>query len=154
MKLCVNSANNLTDPIKIESWSDADFAEDKSYRKSVSGSVIMMERAVVSWSCKKQTGVSLSTMEAEFIAASQAERELLGLKELFGKLGMKIVKPMPMWMDNQAAIKHGKARRAPQARNTLAFVSSLSLSQYLCGWIAKKQSSIGKREEHLKRETR
>ena len=44
-------------------------------------------------------------MEAEFIAASQAGIELLGLKKLFGEMGMKIVKPMPMWMDNQAAIK-------------------------------------------------
>ena len=64
-----------------------------------------MDGAVVSWTCKKQTGVSLSTMEAEFIAASQAGRELLGLKELFSELDMKVVEPMPMWMDNQAAIK-------------------------------------------------
>ena len=79
LKLCVNSENNPTYPIKIESWSDADFAADKSDRKSVSGCVLMMYGAVVSWSCKKQTGVSLSTMEAEFIAASQAGCELLGL---------------------------------------------------------------------------
>ena len=44
-------------------------------------------------------------MEAEFIAASQAGRELLGLKELFGELDMKVVEPMPMWVDDQAAIK-------------------------------------------------
>ena len=44
-------------------------------------------------------------MEAEFIAASQAGREILGLKELFGELDMKIVEPMPTWMDNQAEIK-------------------------------------------------
>ena len=46
----------------------------------------------------------LSTMEAEFIAASHAGRELLGLRELFGELGMKAIEPMPMWMDTQAAI--------------------------------------------------
>ena len=45
-------------------------------------------------------------MEAEFIAASQAGRDLLGLKELFSELNMEVMKPMPMWMDNQAAIKH------------------------------------------------
>ena len=44
-------------------------------------------------------------MEAEFIAASQAGREILGLKELFAKLDIKIVKRMPMWMGNQAVIK-------------------------------------------------
>nr|CCA17046.1 hypothetical protein HCAG_04640 [Albugo laibachii Nc14] len=68
---------------KIESWSDADFAADKSDRKSVLGCVVMIDGAVVLSSCKKHTGVSLSTMKAEFIAASQAGRELLGLRPLF-----------------------------------------------------------------------
>ena len=44
-------------------------------------------------------------MEAELITALQDARELLGLKELFGELDMKIVESMPIWMDNQAAIK-------------------------------------------------
>nr|CCA21260.1 conserved hypothetical protein [Albugo laibachii Nc14] len=37
----------------------------------------------------KQTGVSLSTMEAEFFAASHAGRKLLGLTELFRELAKK-----------------------------------------------------------------
>ena len=71
-----------------------------------------MDGAVVSWVCKKQTGVSLSTMEAEFIAVSYAGRELLGLKELFGELDMNVVKLMPMWMDNQAAINLLKSEKS------------------------------------------
>ena len=112
LKLYINSPQGVDVPIKIESWSDADFAADKSDRKSVTGYVLTMDGAVVSWACKKQTGVSLSTMEAEFIAASHAGRELLGLKELFGELNMKIVKPMPMWMDNQAAINLLKTEKS------------------------------------------
>uniref|UniRef100_A0AAV1UG69 Uncharacterized protein n=1 Tax=Peronospora matthiolae TaxID=2874970 RepID=A0AAV1UG69_9STRA len=50
--------------------------------------------------------------KAEFIAASHAGRELFGLKELFGELNMKIFKPMPMWMDNQAAIKLLKTHKS------------------------------------------
>ena len=48
LKLCVNSANNPKDKIKIESWSDADVAADKSDRKSLSGCVLMMDGAVAS----------------------------------------------------------------------------------------------------------
>ena len=48
-------------------------------------------------------------MEAEFIAASQAGRELLGMKALFDELKLNVVKPIPMWMDNQAAIKQIKS---------------------------------------------
>ena len=74
-----------------------------------------MDDAVVSWVCKKQTIVSLSTMEAEFIAASQVGHELFRKKELYGELRMKFVEPMLMWIDNQAAIKHWRVRREDQA---------------------------------------
>ena len=64
LRLCINSKSNAG-PIKIEIWSGADFAADKTDRKSVSGSVLTMNGAVVAWFCKKKTGVSLITMEAE-----------------------------------------------------------------------------------------
>ena len=66
----------------------------------------MLNGMLVSWTCNKQGGVSLSTMEAESVAASDAARELLGVRELLQELGMVIVTPMPMMVDNQAAIKH------------------------------------------------
>ena len=49
--------------------------------------------------------MSLSTTEAEFIAAAQASRELLGLRKLSQELCIKIAEPMKMKMENQAAIK-------------------------------------------------
>lgn len=45
-----------------------------------------MNGAVVSWTYKKQTGVSLSTMKREFIAASHDGCEFLRLIRLFGEL--------------------------------------------------------------------
>uniref|UniRef100_A0AAV1TMC6 Polyprotein n=1 Tax=Peronospora matthiolae TaxID=2874970 RepID=A0AAV1TMC6_9STRA len=71
-----------------------------------------MDGAVVFWLCKKQSGVALSTMEAEFVAASQGGRELLELRELFNELKMAMVEPMPMWMDNQVAIKQLEAEKS------------------------------------------
>ena len=38
------------------------------------------------------------TMDAEFIAASHAGREILGMRGLFGELDMKFVEPMLMWI--------------------------------------------------------
>ena len=70
-----------------------------------------MDGSVILWLCKKQSGVSLSTMEVEFIAASQAGRELLGMKGLLDELKLSVVKPMPMWIDNQAAIKQTDSER-------------------------------------------
>nr|CCA20155.1 copiatype polyprotein putative [Albugo laibachii Nc14] len=84
--------------VKIESCRGADFAADKSDRKSVWGCVVMIGGAVVSWSCKNQTVLSQSTIKADLIAASQAGRELLGLNDLFQELGLKIAEQMKMKM--------------------------------------------------------
>ena len=68
--------------------------------------------AVIMWLCKKQSGLSLSTMEAEFVSASQAVRELLGTKELLCELKLQVREPMPMWIDNQAAIKQLESEKS------------------------------------------
>ena len=103
---------HLNGEIKIECWGDADFATDKVDRKSVSACVLTMDGAVILWSCKKQSGVSLSRMETEFISASQAGRELLDVKELLSELKLQVCEPMPMWMDNPAAIKQLEAENS------------------------------------------
>ena len=71
----------------------------------MTGEVLKMSGAIIQWICKKQAGVSLSTMEAEFTSASHVGRELLGLRELVREIGFLISEPMTMMMDNQAAIK-------------------------------------------------
>ena len=57
--------------------SDADYANDRSNCKSVSGGVIFLEGMIVDYFCKKQAHVSRSTMEAEFIALSALTEKLL-----------------------------------------------------------------------------
>ncbi|KAM1007577.1 hypothetical protein ACFX2A_004218 [Malus domestica] len=53
-------------------YTDNDYAGDQDDRKSTSGYVFMMNSSVVSWSSKKQPMVTLSTTEAEFIAAASS----------------------------------------------------------------------------------
>ena len=50
-------------------YSDADYAGCKTDRKSTSGTCHILGNALVSWACKKQACVALSTAEAEYIAA-------------------------------------------------------------------------------------
>ena len=93
-------------------YSDADFAADKGDRKSVTGGLITIDGMPVSWMCKKQGGVSFSTMEAEFTAASIMARELLGIRELLQELDLRFEEPIPLRVDDQAALKQLDGERA------------------------------------------
>ncbi|CAI5716709.1 unnamed protein product [Peronospora effusa] len=102
---------NADKSVTLESSSDADFAADKADRKSLTGGVLRLNGMAVSWTAKKQGGVALSTMEAEFVAASEQARELLGIRQLLCEVGLPPVLPMTLHFDKQAAIKQlgGKA---------------------------------------------
>ena len=65
-----------TEGLVIEAYSDADYAagEDK---KSISEIVIIMAKGAVSWQSKKQSTVATSTTEAEYVARTNAVKELI-----------------------------------------------------------------------------
>jgi len=87
-----------------EVYVDSDWAGDRTDRKSISGFAIVMDGGAVSWGSKKQTSVSLSTVEAEFIAASTAVKEILWQRALFNSLGMTLTNPTRLLIDNQGAL--------------------------------------------------
>ncbi|XP_070669153.1 secreted RxLR effector protein 161-like [Malus domestica] len=51
-------------------YNDSDYAGDLDDRKRTSGYVFMLSLRAISWSSKKQPVVTLSTTEAEFVAAA------------------------------------------------------------------------------------
>lgn len=65
-------------------YSDADWGNDPDTRRSITGYVFKQSGGAISWSCRKQATVALSTMEAEYMAVSAATQEALwwrGLRE-------------------------------------------------------------------------
>ncbi|KAF0707421.1 hypothetical protein AaE_013609, partial [Aphanomyces astaci] len=56
--------------VNAEVFCDADWAGDKTNRRSTSGCVLVVNGCLVFWAAKQQAVVALSTMEAEYIAAS------------------------------------------------------------------------------------
>ena len=73
---------------------DADFAgnqnsiegENPALVLSRTGSIVTYAKCPVIWSSKLQTEISLSTTEAEYIALSQALREVILLMNMIGEL--------------------------------------------------------------------
>jgi hypothetical protein len=89
----------------IIGYSDASYAEDTD-RKSTSGFVFTMNGAAISWSSKKQDCISLSTMEAELIALTEAAKQGLWWKKLTDDTNTNL--KLTILEDNQATIQHVK----------------------------------------------
>ena len=88
---------------EINVYCDADWGSDVNDRKSTSGFAIFIGRAFIAWNSKKQNCVSLSTMEAEYVAMSEAIKEETHIKQVLDEVGIKNV-ITNVYCDNQAAI--------------------------------------------------
>jgi hypothetical protein len=87
----------------VLAYSDADFAGCSETRRSTSGVVLLLADAPVIWSSKRQLSVALSTTEAEFIAASEATKEVIWVTGLLTELGHQIKTPA-LLIDNLSTV--------------------------------------------------
>eukprot|EP00253_Pinus_taeda_P027892 PITA_27892 len=63
--------------VKLQGFTDADWAGSPSDWKSTSGGIFNLSLAAVSWYSRKQRSVALSSTEVEYMATSQAAREAI-----------------------------------------------------------------------------
>jgi hypothetical protein len=92
----------------LEAFSDSDYAGDQDDRRSTSGYVFMFSGGAVAWSSKKQPVVSLSTTEAEFIAAAYCACQVMWMRRVLDRLNCKQVTPTVIYCDNMSTIKLAK----------------------------------------------
>eukprot|EP00961_Rhodomonas_salina_P026717 360935-Rhodomonas_salina.1 len=89
---------------KLFEWVDSDYASDPDTRKSVTGYIVSMNNGSIAWKSKRQSCVTLSSAEAEFVAASQCCVEVVYLWNLLRDLGLAQTTPTPIWEDNTACV--------------------------------------------------
>lgn len=80
---------------------------DIDSRKSTSGYLITFSGGALSWQSRLQKCIALSTTEAEFIAMTEASKELLWMKKFLGELGF-VQKIYVLFCDKQSAIHLSK----------------------------------------------
>ena len=90
--------------VEVCAYADADWANDKKDRKSITGWVAKLNGDPISWSSKKQRVVALSTCEAELYAEGAAVQEVLWLRDLLSELGLHVQFGSLVYGDNQSAI--------------------------------------------------
>jgi hypothetical protein len=93
---------------KLMAYSDSDYAGDIDDRKSTSGYVFLLGSGAVAWSSKKQPVVTLSTTEAEFIAAASCACQSVWMHRILEKLGHEQNKCTVVFCDNSSTINLSK----------------------------------------------
>ena len=63
--------------LDLTTYSDADYADKSNDRRSVSGTVISLGGAAVSWASSTQRCVTLPTAEAEYVSLGEGVKEVL-----------------------------------------------------------------------------
>ncbi|WVZ52618.1 LOW QUALITY PROTEIN: hypothetical protein U9M48_003661 [Paspalum notatum var. saurae] len=93
--------------LSLRGFSDADHAGCRIDRKSTSSTCQLLGTSLVSWSSRKQASVSLSTTEAEYIAAASCCSQLLWMKATLSDFGLRFGK-IPLLVDSTSAISVAK----------------------------------------------
>jgi Reverse transcriptase (RNA-dependent DNA polymerase) len=90
-------------PLNHTGFSDADWASDKNDRKSFTGYIFLVNNGPVSWSSHKQSTIAQSTLEAEYMALSDASRECIARCHLYEELCLSIDTPI-IYCDNLGSL--------------------------------------------------
>ena len=85
--------------LDLSGISDSDWA----VRHSTTGYVFTYAQAAISWGCKKQPTIALSSCEAEIVALSESAKEAVYLADFLTELGFPSKSPTQLATDNTGA---------------------------------------------------
>ncbi|GJX05472.1 retrovirus-related pol polyprotein from transposon TNT 1-94 [Tanacetum coccineum] len=88
-------------------YADSDHAGDYVDQKRTSGICTFIECCLTSWFSKKQTALTISTTEAEYVSAGKAYQQALWMKQALVDYGIRL-DDIPIMCDNKGAIDLSK----------------------------------------------
>ena len=74
---------------QLGGFTDSNMSADMDTSRSTSGYVMTYGGGAISWQSRLQKMVALSTTEAEYMAAVEADKEVLWMKDFIGELGIR-----------------------------------------------------------------
>ncbi|WVZ02641.1 hypothetical protein V8G54_023447 [Vigna mungo] len=93
--------------LKVQGYVDADFGGEVDHRISTTGYIFNVGTTAVSWMSQVQKIVALSTTKAEYVAVTEARKELIWLQGLLTEL--RFIQEMSvLYSDSQSAIHLAK----------------------------------------------
>ena len=85
-------------------YTDAEYGSNTDHRRSRMGYIIMLNGGPVEWKSSFQKIVAQSSMESEYIAASEATKTVRWLRNALIEIGTIITTPTKLFIDNKSAI--------------------------------------------------
>ncbi|KAJ9544735.1 hypothetical protein OSB04_024442 [Centaurea solstitialis] len=120
--LCTRPDVAYSNEISVTSYTDASFQTDIDDFRSQSGYVFTLNGGAISWKSSKQDTIEDSTTEAEYIAASDAVKEAVWLRNFIMDLRVvaSISRPVDIYCDNSGAVAQAnKPREHHKSRHVL-----------------------------------
>ena len=108
--------NNL----EIFAYSNSNYSCCKDTRRSTYDYVFMLYDGPISWKSHKQSLVSSSTMEAEYIACYEAMCHAIWLRNFVSSLHVvdSIMRPLRIYYDNSVVVQFSKNINTTRGSNT------------------------------------
>ncbi|GKB72361.1 putative RNA-directed DNA polymerase [Tanacetum coccineum] len=105
--------------LRVTGYCDTSWQTNKDDRKSQSGWVFLLNEVTVTWKSSKQDTVADSICKSEYIAACEASKEAIWMKNFIRDLGVvpTVQDPIEIFCDNESAVAltkepkdHGKSK--------------------------------------------
>lgn len=95
----------------ITAFADADWAGDRDSRRSTTGYLFMLSGAPISWNCRLQPTIALSSTEAEYMVIGDSVREAIWLNRVYNEIcHPSVIQPATLQVknDNKGAVEVSK----------------------------------------------
>ena len=129
---------------QVVAYVDADYASDRNDRKSISGYLVTIGGCLVSWMSKKQTGVTLSSTESEFVAMSMVATEIKFVVSL-----LREIMGGGHGNDHDEAGSHNGHRRNDRDDRDGPMMPSILREDNTGAIFLAKNTAIGSRTKHV-----
>jgi hypothetical protein len=110
-------------------YCDADFAGDPANNRSTTGYVFVYGGAPILWKSQRQSLITLSSTEAEFVSLCSTVKTLIWVRRFAREMNMIDDRPTTLYCDNQSAIRIASNEKCVQRTRHMSVQASYPREQ-------------------------
>ncbi|GKA48146.1 hypothetical protein Tco_0741104, partial [Tanacetum coccineum] len=97
--------------LRVDCYCDAEFVTDRDDTKSQIRYVFVLNGGAVDWKSSKQSTTVMSATEAEYIASSEAEMEVVWIRKFISRLDDNLADPFTKALSKEKLTQHARSMR-------------------------------------------